>query len=222
MDKEKTGEYIRNLRKNKGWTQMQLAEQLHISDKAVSKWERGISFPDIELMEELAQVFQVDVADIIRGEEAGRAEHTVNELVKDTIDIAKREKKRQIRKYRWVLCILFVLFGVLIGYSVENIQKNYILEYRLCMNAVVESKGEVIYVRETDVNGKNPGKVYRLAQDDAIPITLPDGSDGSFKDIKEGQHIQIWYLGHRALWKNAWIPGVEEVEITKEVKQELY
>lgn len=93
MDKEKTGEYIRNLRKKKGWTQMQLAEQLHISDKAVSKWERGISFPDIELMEELAQVFQVDVADIIRGEEAGRAEHTVNELVKDTIDIAKREKK---------------------------------------------------------------------------------------------------------------------------------
>ena len=94
MDKEKTGEYIRALRKNKGWTQMQLAEQLHISDKAVSKWERGISFPDIELMEELAQVFQVDVADIIRGEEAGRAEHTVNELVKDTIDIAKREKKK--------------------------------------------------------------------------------------------------------------------------------
>ena len=98
MDKEKTGEYIRNLRKNKGWTQMQLAEQLHISDKAVSKWERGISFPDIELMEELAQVFQVDVADIIRGEEAGRAEHTVNELVKDTIDIAKREKKRLLQR----------------------------------------------------------------------------------------------------------------------------
>ena len=43
MDKENTGEYIRNLRKKKGWTQMQLAEQLHISDKAVSKWERGVS-----------------------------------------------------------------------------------------------------------------------------------------------------------------------------------
>ena len=43
MDKEKTGEYIRNLRKKKGWTQMQLAEQLHNSDKAVSKWERGVS-----------------------------------------------------------------------------------------------------------------------------------------------------------------------------------
>ena len=86
MDKEKTGEYIRNLRKKKGWTQMQLAEQLHISDKAVSKWERGISFPDIELMEELAQVFQVDVADIIRGEEGGRAEQTVNERVEHTLD----------------------------------------------------------------------------------------------------------------------------------------
>ena len=63
--------------------------------------------------------------------------------------------------------------------------------------------------------------VYRLAQDDAIPVTLPDGSAGSFKDIKEGQHIQIWYLGHRVLWKNAWIPGVEEVEITKEVKKDV-
>lgn len=222
MDKEKTGEYIRNLRKKKGWTQMQLAEQLHISDQ--SSFEMGSAESHFRILNNggAAQVFQVDVADIIRGEEAGRAEHTVNELVKDTIDIAKREKKRQIRKYRWVLCILFVLFGVLIGYSVENIQKNYILEYHLCMNAVVESKGEVIYVRETDANGKNPGKVYRLAQDDAIPVTLPDGSAGRFKDIKEGQHIQIWYLGHRVLWKNAWIPGVEEVEITKEVKQELY
>ena len=43
MDKDKTGEYIRTLRKKKGWTKMQLAEQLHISDKAVSKWERGVS-----------------------------------------------------------------------------------------------------------------------------------------------------------------------------------
>ena len=60
-----------------------------------------------------------------------------------------------------------------------------------------------------------------LAQDDAIPVTLPDGSAGSFKDIKEGQHIQIRYLGHRVLWKNAWIPDVEEVEITKEVKKDV-
>ena len=61
------------------------------------------------------------------GEEAGRAEHTVNELVKRYYRYCKEGEKRQIRKYRWVLCILFVLFGVLIGYSVENIQKNYIL-----------------------------------------------------------------------------------------------
>ena len=84
-----------------------------------------------------------------------------------------------------------------------------------------EKTNQCMYVRETDANGKNPGKVYRLAQDDAIPVTLPDGSAGSFKDIKEGQHIQIWYLGHRVLWKNAWIPGVEEVEITKEVKKDV-
>ena len=164
----------------------------------------------------------MDVADIIRGEEAGRAEHTVNELVKEYYRYCKTGEKKTDTKVP-----VGVVYSVCAIWSFNRIQcrehseKIIFLEYHLCMNAVVESKGEVIYVRETDANGKNPGKVYRLAQDDAIPITLPDGSAGSFKDIKEGQHIQIWYLGHRVLWKNAWIPGVEEVEITKEVKKDL-
>ena len=51
MDKERTGQLITELRKEKGLTQKQLADALNVTDKAVSKWERGLSFPDISMLE---------------------------------------------------------------------------------------------------------------------------------------------------------------------------
>ena len=53
MDCEKTGKLIRRLRQEKGYTQAGLADRLHVSDKAVSKWERGLGCPDISLLPQL-------------------------------------------------------------------------------------------------------------------------------------------------------------------------
>lgn len=47
MDNQKFGQFILSLRKEKGWTQLELAKKLNVTDKAVSKWERGVGFPDI-------------------------------------------------------------------------------------------------------------------------------------------------------------------------------
>ena len=52
MDREKTGALIAAARKERGLTQKELAERLHISDRAVSKWERGVGFPDVSLLEQ--------------------------------------------------------------------------------------------------------------------------------------------------------------------------
>ena len=54
MDCEKIGKLIRSLRRERGLTQLGLAEQMHISDKAVSKWERGLGCPDVSLLPELS------------------------------------------------------------------------------------------------------------------------------------------------------------------------
>lgn len=67
MDQIKTGELIRSLRMKNKLTQKQLAEQINISDKAVSKWETGRGCPDISLLTELAEVFQVDLQAILNG-----------------------------------------------------------------------------------------------------------------------------------------------------------
>ena len=68
MDPIKTGALIRQLRTARGLTQRQLAEQLHVSDKAVSKWECGNGCPDISLLTELAALFGTDMQVLLSGE----------------------------------------------------------------------------------------------------------------------------------------------------------
>ena len=68
MDNQKFGQFILALRKEKGWTQLELAQKLNVTDKAVSKWERGVGLPDIKMIEPLAEVFDVSILEIMRSE----------------------------------------------------------------------------------------------------------------------------------------------------------
>ena len=68
MDNTKIGSLIRNLRKEHHMTQLQLAEKLHISDKTVSKWERGMGIPEVSLITELSNIFEVDLQGLLSGE----------------------------------------------------------------------------------------------------------------------------------------------------------
>ena len=68
MDNAKIGKLIYTLRKEKGMTQLQLAERLYISDKTVSKWERGLGCPEVSLLSELSNVFHVDLSEMLQGQ----------------------------------------------------------------------------------------------------------------------------------------------------------
>ena len=68
MNQEKIGKFISSLRKEKNMTQLDLAEKLNISDRAVSKWERGINLPDASLMIELSKMFNVTINELLNGE----------------------------------------------------------------------------------------------------------------------------------------------------------
>lgn len=67
MDCKKVGELIFGLRKEKGLTQKQLAETMNISDRTISKWERGLGCPDISLLRELSEVLEVNIEKILLG-----------------------------------------------------------------------------------------------------------------------------------------------------------
>ena len=68
MDQEKVGGIIKTLRKDKGMAQLELALCLNVTDRAVSKWERGLGCPDISLLTRLSEIFSVDIGSIIDGD----------------------------------------------------------------------------------------------------------------------------------------------------------
>ena len=68
MDNQKTGALIARRRQELGLTQKELADRLNVSDRTVSKWERGAGFPDVSLLEPLADALGLSVLELIRGE----------------------------------------------------------------------------------------------------------------------------------------------------------
>ena len=67
MDAMKTGSFIAKKRKERNLSQRELAEYLHITDKAISKWERGLSFPDITVLIPLSEALNVSLYDLLTG-----------------------------------------------------------------------------------------------------------------------------------------------------------
>ena len=119
MDREKTGELIASARREKGLTQKELARTLHVSDRAVSKWERGAGFPDVSLLEPLADALGLTVLNLLRGEEQETAEPELT--VRRAVALLARQAREKTRR-RWgqILGTLtalalagFVLFGIL-------------------------------------------------------------------------------------------------------------
>lgn len=79
----KIGSFLKELRKEKGLTQKELAEQLNVSNRSVSRWETGSTLPDISILIELAEYYEVDMKEIMDGE---RKSESMNEEVKDVMD----------------------------------------------------------------------------------------------------------------------------------------
>lgn len=92
MDAIKVGEHIARLRKEKGLTQLELADQLHVTDKAVSRWERGVGLPDIQTIEPLAAALGVDVLEIMRGEALPPVQESLC-AVDDTLAYVKESER---------------------------------------------------------------------------------------------------------------------------------
>ena len=74
MNYDKIGKFIYSLRKHKGLTQNELAKKLNITDRAVSRWERGKGCPDISLLEELSKILDVSIIELLKGEKISKKE----------------------------------------------------------------------------------------------------------------------------------------------------
>ena len=119
MDQLKIGKFIAECRKRKNLTQMQLAEKLGITDKAISKWERGIAMPDTSLMLELCDILSISVNELLSGEKI-IMENSNQKNEQLLLDMAKEieRKNKTIWASMWAIMIVSItaLFaGVLIA-----------------------------------------------------------------------------------------------------------
>ncbi|MBQ9151492.1 MAG: helix-turn-helix domain-containing protein [Clostridia bacterium] len=107
MDQLKIGKFIAECRKKVNFTQMQLADKLGITDKAVSKWERGISMPDSSLMLELCDILGISVNELLSGEKINMENNNQkNEQL--LLEMAKEleKKNKTIWSSMWVIMIV--------------------------------------------------------------------------------------------------------------------
>jgi len=130
MNLAKIGKFISDLRKEKNLTQNQLGEKLGISGKAVSKWERGISAPDISLLQELSEVLGVSVSELLIGErtESDIPKNTANQITISGIQIYKKFMEKKYSKIIIVSIITIILITLIYTtlYLVSNYNKCFV------------------------------------------------------------------------------------------------
>ena len=117
MDLIKVGAFLQTLRKEKGLTQEQLAEQVGVARRTVSRWETGSNMPDLDILLELADFYSVDLREILDGE---RKSEQMNEELKETVlqvaDYSNEEKARLLKRMHWMFIaglIGFIVFLVI-------------------------------------------------------------------------------------------------------------
>ena len=115
MDLIKIGKFIAERRKIKNITQEKLAEKLMITDRAVSKWERGLSLPDADKMLDLCNILDINVNELLNGEMINKKEFEkkTDDLL---IEMAKKEERnnKKLMTSMWVLLIMATLFYFLV------------------------------------------------------------------------------------------------------------
>lgn len=134
IDKAKFGAFVAQLRKEKGLMQKELAEKLYVSDKAVSKWERGLSIPDVAILVPLAEILGVTVTELLECRRLPKDEpmdsQQTEEIVKKVIGLSKEEQRkyRPDRLKRGLQLFLCAAVGLLeiwvltmLGYSMDEI-----------------------------------------------------------------------------------------------------
>lgn len=118
MDQDKSGKFIAKLRKDKNMTQEQLAEKMGLSINAVSKWERGLSFPDVSLYKKLCKELNINIEELINGEK-DNSEEAKEKAILSTIHEKNKIKKNSKKIFVLLLLFFIIIVSCLIYYNIK-------------------------------------------------------------------------------------------------------
>ncbi|MBR5662143.1 MAG: helix-turn-helix domain-containing protein [Bacilli bacterium] len=152
MDQNKSGKFIAKLRKEKNMTQEQLAEKMGVSINAVSKWERGLSFPDVSLYKKLCKELGINIEELINGEKDNSdeaKEKAIISTINETNKIKKNSKKLLI-----ILSMIFVIIICGLIYYNKNLKVNLVNDSDYLYDEVID------FIKERQFK-ENPDSSYK-------------------------------------------------------------
>lgn len=155
MDYYKIGQFIQERRKQLNLTQKQLGEKINVTDKAVSKWERGLGCPDVSILGELSEVLEVGIGELLNGEYNDNLKDN-SMFVKNAVDYSKKITEdniyNKIRKILYCILILIVFYISFMGikqfiymnqeikvYLVSEVLNNEYEQMKLKVNIIKEN-----------------------------------------------------------------------------------
>lgn len=127
MDPKQFGSFVQNRRKELGMNQTQLSEKLHVTAKAVSRWERGVGFPSIELLQPLADALEITIAELMQSKllEKDLPKEEAAQLVSQTVETIRQQESMNWKKKLSLYSgygVIFFMYGFLhmIGQELES------------------------------------------------------------------------------------------------------
>lgn len=140
MDLVKIGKYIAGKRKALGMTQKQLAEKLNMSDKSVSKWERGICLPDVSVYMELCEILGISINEFLAGEDID-AENVEKKSEDNIIQVTKDSKKKQ-KNLKSILAVV-TTFAVIMVLVLGSVFVHKVMQPKNYITAVDRTSAEM-------------------------------------------------------------------------------
>lgn len=115
MNQEKIGKFIATCRKEKKITQLELSEQLGVTDRSVSNWETGKNMPDLSLFKPLCEILGITINELLSGEKLSKENYQekLEENIVNTIDYSTK----RLNKYSGVISLILIIFGLFISLS---------------------------------------------------------------------------------------------------------
>lgn len=127
MDNNKIGKFIASLRKEQGLTQKELGDKLFVTDKAVSKWERGLSLPDITLLKSLSKELNAEITEILDGKRGTTRKINIEEELQRLTKELKLKQRKSSKKILLAIIILILIIvyitfkNLYLGYNIKNV-----------------------------------------------------------------------------------------------------
>lgn len=128
MDSKKIGKFLKMLRREKGLTQEQLAEILLVSGRTISRWETGANMPDLSILIQMSEFYDVDVKEILDGERKGEnMDKELKETLTKVADYSKLEKERTVKTgniafgLSFAICVIMIIIQLIATGNLEYV-----------------------------------------------------------------------------------------------------